>query len=257
VHKKIFKHIAQFRYVFLFASAVLLVSIILALGWINHFDFKRSVINAELKELMIIAKSTSRDIENRDFGIKQEPEQIAKLVEHINNEEMLYSSVMDHKYLILSHPVKRFIGKDIFEVSREVLNARELSRLNAFLKSIETQDCGAAVLYFPSNEEKKGKTQTLLAFSRIRSHNTLYLLIIAERLDALTKPMHRNLLDTLVLMGLSLLLLSTFGTIFYRIQKKKIRMEVATIALEIINKQLHCEIEDYKSIEKKLNKYRR
>lgn len=257
MNKRIFKRIANFRHILLLTLTILLLGIILILGWINHFDFKRSVINAELRELMILSKSTSRDIENRIFGIKQEPEQIAKLVEHINNEEMLYSFVTDHKHLILSHPIKRFIGRDIFEVSKEILNTQELSQLSAFVKRIDTQDSGAAVLYFPSNEEKSRKVVTLLAFSQVHSHDILYSLVIAERLDALTKPMHRNLRDTLVLMGLFFLVLLAFGYIFYHLHKKRIQMEVTTRALEIINKQLHCEIEDYKIIEKRLKNYKR
>ncbi|MDD5595433.1 MAG: hypothetical protein PHY94_04200, partial [Candidatus Omnitrophica bacterium] len=62
--KTIIKYVAKFRNILLLALAILLAGIILVLGWINHRDFDRSVINTELRELLIIAKSASHDIEN-------------------------------------------------------------------------------------------------------------------------------------------------------------------------------------------------
>ena len=64
------KYSAKFRNILLFAPAILLVGVILVLGWLNHRDFERSVINAESRELLIIAKSASQDIEkNKNCSI--------------------------------------------------------------------------------------------------------------------------------------------------------------------------------------------
>ena len=116
--KTIFKHITKFRNISLFTSVILLVGIIIILGWLNHRDFERSVINAELRELLIIAKSASHDIENRILGIKQEPQYIDKLIQHINDEELFTTFVMDNRHIILNDPVKRHIGKNILEVGK-------------------------------------------------------------------------------------------------------------------------------------------
>jgi hypothetical protein len=256
MNRRISRHIAQYKYILLFTSAVFLLGIIVALGCVNHFDFKRSVISAELRELLILAKSTSRDIENRIFGIKQEPEQIAKLVQHINDEEMLYSFIMNKNHIMLTHPNKGYIGKDIFDVSKGILNDQELSELRQFVQRMETRDSGTAVLYFPSNEDESKKTVTLFSYSVMHSQDIIYYLVIAERLDALTKPMHKNVRDTFVLMGLFFLVFLTVTYVYYRLQKKRIEMEITTRSLEIINKQLHCEIDDYKCIEKRLKNYK-
>ena len=253
--KRIIKYITKLRNILLFTSAILLSGIILTLGWINHRDFERSVINAELRELLIIAKSASHDIESRILGIKQEPQYIDNLIQHINAEETFTTFVMDNKHIILSDPIKRDIGKDIIEVGKEALNAHELSQLNAFVAKLDSSSSGTAILFFPTKDDKPKKEMKLFAFAHLQGQNGLYSIVITERLSALTGPMHRNLRDTLVLMGLFILLFFIFGYIFYRIQKKKIQAETTSRALEIINKQLHCEIDDYKCIKKSLKNY--
>jgi len=248
-----FKYIPlKFRYILLYTSGILLIGIILTLGWINHFDFERSVINAELRELLIIAKSASHDIENRILVIKQEPRYIDKLIQHINDEERFTTFVMDNNHIILSDPVKRHIGKDIFEVGKEVLDAKELSELNAFVGKLNSNNSGTAILLFPSRDQKPKKEMKLFAFAHLQRQNGLYSVVVTERLSALIGPLNRNLRDILVLIGLFFLVFLVFGYIFYRNQKKKIQMETTSRALEIINKQLHCEIDDYRCIKKSL-----
>ena len=105
---RVFKYIPfKFRYILLFISFILLIGIILTFGWINHLDFERSVINSELRELLIIAKSASHDIESGMLGIKQEPGYVDKLIQHINDEERFATFIMDNKHIILSDPVKK------------------------------------------------------------------------------------------------------------------------------------------------------
>ncbi|MFA5275385.1 MAG: hypothetical protein WC417_00620 [Candidatus Omnitrophota bacterium] len=254
--KDMFKNFSKFKYILLFILAILLTGAILVLGWINHADFERSVINAELRELQVIAKSAGEGIKSSTYSIKQEPGEIAKLVEHINNEETLFSFIMDDKHIILSHPVKSFIGRNILEVSEKVLDSGELSRLAAFVKETDKADSGTAVLYFPSDKEKENKAMTLFAFSRLINRGSLYSIVVGERLAALTTALHRHLKYTLLLVGLFFLVFFTLGCIFYYIQKRRINTEVTARALEIINKQLHCQIDDYKRLEKKLRDYK-
>ncbi|MGA2774909.1 MAG: hypothetical protein ABSE81_02460 [Candidatus Omnitrophota bacterium] len=254
--KRIARQVISFRNALLFTLAVLFVGSILTLGWINHFDFERSVINAELRELLIIAKSASHDIESRVLGIKQEPGYIDKLIQHINDQERFTTFVMDNNHTILSDPVKRHVGKNILEVGKEVLNAKELSQLNAFMKKLNSNSSGTAILLFPTKDDKPKKEMKLFAFAHLQGQNGLYSVVVTERLSALTVPLHRNLRNLLVLIGLFFLVFLVFGYIFYRIQKKRIQMETTSRALEIINKQLHCEIEDYRCIEKNLKNHK-
>jgi hypothetical protein len=255
--KRKFKQIVRFRNILLFTSAILLSGVILILGWVNHRDFERSIINAESRELLIIAKSASHDIESRTLGIKQEPQYIDNLIQHINAEETFATFVMDNKHIILSDPVKRDVGKDILEVGKEALNARELSQLNAFVAKLDSSSSGTAILFFPTKDDKPKKEMKLFAFARLQGQNGLYSIVVTERLSALTGPIRRNLRDSLVLMGLFFLVFSIFGYIYYLTQKKKFQMEVSSKALEIINKQLHSHIDNYKRIEKDLKDYKR
>ncbi|MFH0856076.1 MAG: hypothetical protein V1869_06205 [Candidatus Omnitrophota bacterium] len=239
------------RNILLFSLFILLGGIILALGWVNHRDFERSVIKAELRELLIIAKSVSQDIESGVIAINQEPRYIDKLIQHINDEEEFATFVMNDKHVILADPVKRRVGKNILEVGKEELNAQEYSRLNAFVDSMDSNSSGKAILVFPAKGNEAGKEMKLFAFARLGG----YSVVVTESLSALTGPIYRNLRDISVLVGLFLLLFLTSGYILYLIQKKRIQMETASCALEIINRQLHCEIDDYKRIEKSLNKH--
>lgn len=248
--KRIFKQIDRFRNILLSALAILFMGSILTLGWINHFDFERSVIKAELRELLIIATSASHDIESGGLRIKQEPQYIDKLIQHINNEETFATFVLDNNHIIVSDPVKSHIGKDIFEVGKEALDAKELSKLNVFMGKLDSNSSGTAILFFPTKNGKPNKELKLFAFEHFRSQDGLYTVIVTERLSALTGPMHRNLRDTLVLIGLFFVILFVFGYIYSHTQKTRFKMEVTSKTLEIINKQLRCDIDDYKCIEK-------
>ena len=153
--------------------------------------------------------------------------------------------------------LKKHVGKDIFEVGKEVLNTQELSNLNTFVKNLDSSSSGTAVLLFPTKDENPKKEMKLFAFAHLNDgKNGPYSIIVTERLSALIGPLHRNLRDILVLMGLFFLVFSAFGYIFYRTQKKKFQMEVTSKALEIINKQLRCDIDDYKCIERTLKGYK-
>lgn len=255
--KTIIKHITKLRNILLFTLAILLAGVILILGWVNHRDFERSVINAELRELLIIAKSAGHDIGSGIIGIKQEPEYIDKLIQHVNDEEKFATFVMNNQHIILSDPVKRHVGKNIIEVGKEVLSAEELSQLNVFIEKLDSNSYGTGMLFFPTKDEKPKKEMKLFAFVHFQGKNGLYSVVVTERLSALIGPLHRNLRDVLVLMGIFLLVFIVFGYIFYRNQKKIIQTETTSRALEIINKQLHCEIKDYKCIEKSLKNRRR
>jgi hypothetical protein len=257
MRKTIIRFAAKFRNIWLFSLLIPLIAIILTLGWINHHDFERSVISSELHELLIIAKSASHDIEAGILAIKQEPPYIDRLIQHINDEETFTTFVMNNKHIILSDPVKRHVGKDILEVGKEVLNEQELSKLNAFMERLDSNDSGTATLLFPTKDDLPKKEMKLFAFAHLQGKNGLYSVIVTERLSALTGPLYSNLRDVLVLIGLFFLIFLVFGYIFYRIQKKKFQMEITSRALEIINKELHCEIDDYKSVDKRLRNYRR
>ena len=257
IMKKIFNQIIKFRFIVLVILAVLLAGFILTLGWINHLDFERSVINAELRELLVIAKSVGHDIENKTLGIKQEPQYIDKLIQHINDEEKFTTFVMDNKHIILSDPVKMHVGKNILEVGKEVLNAQESAKLNAFVDKLDSISSGTAVLSFPTKDEKAKKEVKLFAFVHLQGQDGINSIVVTERLSALTGPLRRNLRDVLILIVLFFLVFLIFGYIYYRIQKKRIQAETTSRALEIIHKQLHCQIEDYRRIEKNLKNYKK
>jgi hypothetical protein len=250
---KIFKYSSGLKNIFLIIIAILLAGVILMLGWINHRDFERSVINAELRELLIIAKSASHDIENRVLPIKQEPQYIDKLIQHINNEELFTTFVMNSSHIILNDHNKGHVGKNILDVGKEVLNTREISELSAFVAKLDSSNSGTAILLFPSKDGMPKKEMKLFAFANLQGQNGPYAIVVTESLSALTGPIHRNLRDILVLVGLFFLVFMILSYVFYHIQKKRIQLETSSRALEIINKQLHCEIDDYRCIERSLN----
>jgi len=248
--KILIKYLAKFGNIPLYCLTIILAGIIIILGWLNHLDFERSIIKVELRELLIIAKSASNGIEGNLVRIKQEPQYIDQLIQHINNEGSFISFVMDNRHIILNDPVQRYIGKNIFMIGEGILNTQELLQLDGFIKKLDFNDSGTATLMFPSQDIPPRKEMRLFAFSRAQTDGRIYYVIVTEGLSALTAPLHRNLRDILILVGLFFLVLSAFGYIFYRIQKKRLESETTSRALEIINKQLHCEINDYKYVEK-------
>ena len=253
--KRISEYGDSLKYSLLIFLAVLFAAGILYLGWLNHLDFEHSVVKAELRELQILAKSAAQGIQNSIYSIHEEPEGIAKLVEHINQEEALFSFILDEKHTILSHPNKNFIGKNIIDVSSALLDKNGFARLSAFLEQLDTKDSGTAIMAF-APEKAGGKTDTLLAFSQLINKGKRYDVVVAESLAVFTVEMHRHLIYTILLVALSLIILSLSAFIFYRIQKKRLQMEVSARALEIINKQLHCQIDDYRQFEGSLKHFK-
>jgi len=227
------------------------------LGWINHFDFERSIINAEARELLVVTKSASHDIENNILRIKQEPQFVDKLMQDINDPDKFSTFIIDNNHIILSDQSKRNVGKNILDVGKEVLNTQELSKLNDFIRKLDSESSGTAILEFPTRDEKPKKETKLFAFVHFQGRNGINSLVVTERLSALTRPLRRNLRDTLLFVALFVLILIASGYIFYRIQKKRFQEEVTNRALEIINKQLRCDLDDYKCIEKRLKGYKR
>lgn len=257
VIEMILKRITEFQSILLVISGTLLIGIIIALGWISHLDFERSVINAELRELLIIAKSAGHDIESRAIASNQEPQYIERLIQHINDEEAFATFIMDNKHVITVDPIKRHEGKNIFEIGKEALNEHELSNLSVFVRKVDSEQFGTAIILFPVKDEWPRKELKLSAFSHFRAGGELNTIVVTERLSALRGPLRRNLTYMLVLAGLFVIVFLSFGYIFHRIQKKRIQTETTARALEIINKQLHCEIADYKCIENNLREHKR
>jgi len=160
--------------------------------------------------------------------------------------------VLDNKHIIVSDPIKAHIGRNIFQIGSEALSPQELFNLKVFLEKIDANISGTAQLMFPARDRGEKKEMKLFAFSRVHRPEGFYSVVVTERLSALINPIHRNLRDIFVLFGLFFFLLLILGYLFYRNQKRKFQLEITSRALEIINKQLHCEIEDYRCIEKKL-----
>jgi len=111
-------------------------------------------------------------------------------------------------------------GRSIIEVGKEALNADELLNLESFIKKMDFNDSGTAILLFPAKGEKPKKEMKLLAFAHLNGENELYSVIVTERLSALTDPIHRNLRDMLMLIGLFLLYFR-YSAIFFTIFRRK------------------------------------
>jgi hypothetical protein len=203
--------------VFLFSAVILLPAAIIWMGWVNHFDFESSIVNDEKRELLIFAKLISHGIDNAALEAKHDPYYIENLLSSINEKDGFTIFVVDNSRKIVIDKSKKYLGKSIADF------------------------------------EKEGKEPKLTAFAKLDGKDGLYGVMVVEKMSALTKPLRRNLRDILILMGLFFSVFALFGYIFYRIRRKESRMEIKRKTLEIINRQLHCAIDDYKCIEKKLS----
>jgi len=69
---------------------------------------------------------------------------------------------------------------------------------------------------------------------------------------AIVNPINKNARDNLIFVCFVLIVLGAAGTVLYRIEKRNAELSISKTVADLINKQLHLEIDKRREIERKL-----
>jgi len=236
----------------LLISALLIFVFIGFLSWLNHNDFEIVLINQTKMQLLITALSEAQSIEKYGSGNDISTIGIDNLVKHINDLEKVYVFIVDDNGKIINCIFPAFVGKDISTLIKGRISASDWVRLNAILAEIKNGRQGTQTLDFFSEDANPKIVKTLIAFAPIRVNKSRYSIIVAMEYNVIAGLVHKNARDNLLFMGFTNLILIIFGVLLYRVHRQKDKLAITEKALNIINKQLHLEIDERRHIQESL-----
>ncbi len=176
----------------------------------------------------------------------------------------LFEGISGNKEISNLHPV--FSGGKLIGILRAVIF---VDRINNLIGHINREDgVSAAVIDDEDNVLSSSEAKNIgMKGAGLVSRMELTMLVsrvpmkigpenwsIAVAMDygSITGPINRNARDNLVFVAFILIIFLASGVIFYRYEKKNAELSISKTCLDLINKQLHIEIETRKDIEKNL-----
>jgi len=229
-----------------YVALVIILSAIGYLAWLNHNDFEKTIINQTKTQLLITALSEAQSIEKDISGTGVSAERINGLVKHINELERVYMFIINDNAQIISYPYTSYIGKNALALIKGKTPNPDWLKLNAVMRKIKNGEQGTEILDFFSENKDPQIVKTLVAFAPMRINNNRCSIIVAMEYNVVANPIHKNVRENLLLLGFAGSVLAIFSSFFYRIHKEKDKLALSELTLNIINRQLHLEIDERK-----------
>ena len=179
-------------------------------------------------------------------------ERINRLIEHINSEERVSAVVIDDDSNILSSSNKENIGKNTMELLGENPSHPEILKMKEIIREMNVGRSGSGVIRYLRDRTNGNGADMLVSYTPIRIGSEIWSIAVAMDYGSIIRPINRNARDNLVFVVFILIVLLTAGIVFYRFEKKNTELSISKTCLDLINKQLHIEIEKRKEIEKNL-----
>ena len=229
-----------------YSALAIILGVIGYLAWLNHNDFEKAIVSQARQQLLITAISEAQSIEehvsNPDMFISRSGE----LLKHINDVEKVYVFILDDNSKIICWPNADFVGKNILELAKGKIPEPERLKLDSAMRRIRNGGQGTETLGFFSEGRDPKIVKTLIAFTPAGIGENRYSVIVAMEYSVIAGPLNKNARDNLLFAGFIVLILIISGIIFYRIRRSKARLAISEATSNIINKQLHLEIEERK-----------
>jgi len=220
-------------------------------SWLNHNDFEKAIIRQTQTQLLITALSEAKIIEKNIYDIGSSPTGINQLVKNIDDLEKVYTIVVTDNGKIISCPYASFLGINILEFTNNKIPESDWEKLNSVIHEFKNGKSGTAILDFLSEDPSHKIVKTIIAFSPMRVGKNRNAIIIVMEYSLIANLIHRNLRDNLLFMVLTNFVIAIFGLALFRIHREKDKLAISEAALNIINRQLHSEIDDRKKSGKK------
>lgn len=179
---------------------------------------------------------------------------INNLLGHLNQGQERRAFMIDNEKTLLGYRESSYLGKGVGVIINDVPAEETRGRSERIIERMLAAEEGTDILLLPAGGKAAGVKRVLIAFApvNIGSHTWSIALMMDYRL--ISGPISRNALDNLVFSGLILLILVILGVSLYRVRKKEDESALSQAALNIINRQLHLEIDERRKIEEELLK---
>ena len=179
-------------------------------------------------------------------------DRINKLIEHINSQQNVSAMVIDDDANILSSSSKENIGKNAMQLLGENPSNPDIFKMKEIVRKMNGGDSGSEVIRYMLGRSKKNSADMLVSYMPIRIGEENWSIAVGMAYGSIIGPINRNARDNLVFVVFILIILLIAGIIFYRSEKRSAELSISKTCLDLINKQLHIEIEKRKEIEKNL-----
>ncbi|MFA5114802.1 MAG: cache domain-containing protein [Candidatus Omnitrophota bacterium] len=178
---------------------------------------------------------------------------IDRLLEHLNQAEERRAFMIDNEKTLLSYRDRSYLGKSVRVIINDIPGEEERRRSEHIIERMLAGEEGTDMLYLSPGGKTAGVKRILIAFApvNIGSHTWSIALMMDYRL--ISGPINRNALNNLIFSGSILLILVILGVSLYRVRKKQDESALSQAALNIINRQLHLEIDERRKIEEELH----
>lgn len=180
-------------------------------------------------------------------------ERVNEIVSHIN-QAGLSVLVLDGKKDILSFPEGEYIGKDIERVITDKYPGADLSKLKNTITKMQHETEGGAIGEFITQGDSQKPKLTILSFFPIYINGDTWLIAVFMAYDKIAGPINNNLKDNIVSVVFILIVFVIVGLVLYSIHKKRDKLEIEKITLDIINRELHADLKERKRMEEEVHK---
>jgi len=178
-------------------------------------------------------------------------EKINDLIAQIGETEQQRAFLLNNSRVILGSSDSRYAGADILDFIDTRFSGKEALRLRQIVHYMLSGRQGVSTFrYAPTPAH--WPVESLLAFCPVFIGSQAWSVAVGLDYDVVAGPIIRNTRYNLLFSGCIVALFLVFAFLLYRLQKKKSELSVSAAALNIINRELHLEIDERKKIEKEL-----
>jgi len=142
-----------------------------------------------------------------------------------------YMFVLDKNENVISHPNYKLIGKSVSNILDSISkiddkkhNTEHVDETKLFFQNINQSFSEGSGKYIDFFYDK----YSIAAYKKIDIGNNKWILIVSMPYSEISSPVRKNALTTFALAGAILLIIFIIGIAFFKVQKKKAKLEVET-----------------------------
>lgn len=179
-----------------------------------------------------------------------------KLVRPIKAGEKGYASVKDQTGILLMHPKKEDLGKNVMVARKQEFPEYDWSELENLVEKQKNGESGVGIYHsiWYTDKEKK-RIKKISAYSPAKLDDQFWIVNISMDYNEMTGFIRNRTYAIIALNFIVVLIFISFMLYIYKIKKDKMQLEKETKLLKQVNelnKELEKDIEQRKSLEKEL-----
>lgn len=180
-------------------------------------------------------------------------DKINTITSHINTEG-LSTLVIDSNGFLLSFPNEKYVGSKMDAAVVSEYPKFNFAEFDKNLVKMQRGESGRVITEFIFQEKNPAPKRTIMSFCPIYIDEDVWSISVFTAYDRVSGPINRNLRDNAIFVGFIILVFIIIARVLYSIHKKKDKLEIEKIALDIINRELHADIRERKRIEEEVQK---